>query len=88
MQTKLHLARPLLTSIALVPGADPATSCRALGELAGDLLLVTHQPFISRLLEFLTGQQVGLDTANMVAVTLDVLGQETGEIAWIYYGED
>ncbi len=53
----------------------------ASGQVAQNLL-VTHQPFVSGLVIFLTGAKVFLDTANVVSIDLSFPVAKSGEIRW------
>ncbi len=45
-------------------------------------LLVTHQPFVSEFIDYLTGEAVMMDTASIVAITLDVFSPQASELRW------
>jgi phosphohistidine phosphatase len=45
-------------------------------------LLVTHQPFVSELIDYLTGEVVMMGTASIVAITLDVFSPRASELRW------
>ncbi len=88
MRDELHIDTGTSTSGEVTPGGSPAAVCEMLSALEGDVLVVTHQPLIGRLITFLTGEEAWLDTANMVAVRVEVFDREMGEIAWMYFGSE
>ena len=45
-------------------------------------LLVTHQPFVSEFIDYLTGEAVMMGTASIVAITLDVFSPQASELKW------
>ena len=45
-------------------------------------LLVTHQPFVSEFIDYLTGEAVMMGTASIVAITLDVFLPQASELKW------
>ena len=45
-------------------------------------LLVTHQPFVSEFIDYLTGEAVMMGTASIVAITLDVVSPQASELRW------
>jgi len=45
-------------------------------------LLVTHQPFVSEFIDYLTGEAVMMGTASIVAITLDVFSPQASELRW------
>jgi phosphohistidine phosphatase len=50
-------------------------------EMAG-ILLVTHQPFISKFINYLTGSSVAMGTASVVAIENELLMVGCGEVQW------
>ncbi len=47
------------------------------------LLLVSHMPFVSMLVEYLTGARIGFRPADVALVTMDYVGREQGEFQWV-----
>ncbi|MDA9063850.1 phosphohistidine phosphatase SixA [Pseudomonadales bacterium] len=45
-------------------------------------LLVTHQPFVSEFIDYLTSEVVMMGTASIVAITLDVFLPQASELKW------
>ncbi len=46
-------------------------------------LLVSHQPFVSNFVEYLTNRKVFMDTASVACISMDVLGQNCGDLEWL-----
>lgn len=51
-----------------------------------NIMLVTHQPFISTFIRYLTGQEISMATATIASINIEVLAQESGEIEWVEHG--
>jgi len=73
MATRLGYQPAILCWDSLSPAGD---MCQVLALLAtsnfATPLLVTHQPFVSEFIDYLTGEAVMMGTASIVAITLDV----------------
>ena len=68
----------------LTPSGRPSVVLDKVSALSiSNLLVVTHQPFISRLIEYLTGVETGMGTASVVAIQLEHCVQGCGEIQWL-----
>lgn len=48
------------------------------------VMLVTHQPLVSRLIYYLTGEEVGMATAAVAVVDLEVMAESCGELQCVY----
>ena len=46
------------------------------------VMLVSHQPLVSLLIEYTTGQQIGMDTANVVFIETEFNAGQRGELKW------
>jgi phosphohistidine phosphatase len=80
----------LQTSALLVPEADPALVIEWLSNHSAAgvpaILLVSHQPLVSMLLEVLCGKPEGfypMDTSSLAAVNLDLIGAGLGQLLWL-----
>ena len=64
----------------LVPEADPGETLVFLDGLTGveQVLAVTHQPLVSRLIQLLTGERIGMGTANLAMIDCPVVGKGCG----------
>lgn len=72
------------TSMDLEPGAcceSLASSLRALTQEV--VLLVSHQPFVGRMIRYLTDQDIGMDTGMIVGVNIETVEQHCGELVWV-----
>ncbi len=73
----------------LVPLGAPGTVVRRLAVAPGhQWLLVTHQPLISTLIEYLTDTEVAMNTASVAAIQCDGMSRGCGEIEWIRHGSE
>ena len=78
----------------LTPDNDPRQVLEALSQLSGDqpLLLVTHQPLISRLLGLLlTGDSrdaPAMDPASLACVECEVIAAGCAELQWLRHAPD
>lgn len=73
----------------LESGADCAATCRRFDELDGDhetVLVVTHQPFASKFVEYLTGQDTPMKTAMVACVEGEVISAGCCELKWTLRG--
>ena len=83
----LHFLQPVGTMDEISPSGNPA---QVIGRLAEDstpdtCLLVSHQPFVSIFIKYLTDQEVYMDTANIICISLEVLGPNCGELEWFIH---
>lgn len=66
----------------------PDGNCQAvsarLGKEAGSTpIVVTHEPFVSRMVEFLCGENVHMDTAMVACISAEAMGQHQGRLEWV-----
>jgi len=81
----LGFDRELLITEALEPGGDPQTLFRFIDSLDVDsVLLVTHQPFVGKVLSLLSGDTIWLSTgtANLVALQTQALAPDFADVCW------
>jgi len=81
----LGFGQELLVTEALEPGGDPQTLFRFINSLNVDsVLLVTHQPFVGKVLSLLSGDTVWLSTgtANLVALKTQALAPGFADVCW------
>lgn len=62
------------------PVAEAVKALQAFPE--GRLLLVSHMPLVSLLVNYLTGHRIGFQPANVAEVELEYLGLEQGVFRW------
>ena len=73
----------------LSPEQSPVEVFDVISEKAADvIMLVSHQPLVSRLVELLTAEQVFLDTANIACVDMSPMEgginiERKGELLWV-----
>ncbi len=51
-----------------------------------EIMLVTHQPFISTFIRYLTGKEIPMATAMIASINIEVIVQEGGEVEWVEHG--
>ena len=65
----------------------PEGQCeRVAGKLeleAGIPMLVSHQPFVGRFIEYLTGVRAGMDTADVAGIRCEVFERACASLEWI-----
>lgn len=48
-----------------------------------EIMLVSHQPLVSLLIGYLSGEQVGMDTANVAFVEINSWKKLSGDLKWV-----
>ncbi len=86
-ETAEILAEHLRMDVVECDSITPSGSCQHVCELLGKVkverpLIVSHQPFVSMMIHFLTGEQVFMNTAALCMVQLDVVGRDCGDLIW------
>ena len=66
----------------LAPGAACEVVASKLGA-EGGALIVTHQPFASRMVFYLTGEEVGMSTGTVACIQAESLEQLQCELKWL-----
>ena len=80
-----HLHADVVECDSIIPSGNRQRACESLGQLNIErLLIVSHQPFVSLLIHFLTGRQIFMNTAQLCMVRLDYVGQDCGELIWTH----
>ena len=68
----------------LAPGASCEVITDKLNSLQGeDLLLVSHQPFVGKMIHHLTGEILSVGEAMVACIKLDCFGLYSGELKWV-----
>lgn len=67
---------------ALAPGAESEIIADKIGTQDG-VLIVTHQPFASRMAYYLTGDEVGMSTGTVACIQAESLHQSQCELIWL-----
>jgi phosphohistidine phosphatase len=77
-----HLQPQFLEGIS--PWGDPAVFCNRLAtEEAENILVVTHNPFVEDLVEYLTGQSLRIKTGSLVCLSVDFLERGCCTFEWV-----
>ena len=66
----------------LTPWAKPMEFVKTIDEAAGDLLIASHQPFVSDLVTLLTGQDIWMPTSSLVCVEAEYMAPGIGQLLW------
>lgn len=70
----------------ITPWGDPAEFCRLLAsDPAENILVVTHNPFVEELIEYLSGQSVRIKTGSLVSLEVDFLERGCCNLEWIQH---
>ena len=48
-----------------------------------EIMLVSHQPLVSLLIDYLSGEQVGMSTANVALVEMNSWKRLSGDLKWV-----
>ncbi len=59
---------------------------KLVGIASQDIMLVTHQPFISTFIRYLTGKEIPMATAMIASIDIEVIAEEGGELEWVEHG--
>jgi phosphohistidine phosphatase len=54
---------------------------------AAALLLVTHQPFVSSFIFYLTGSEIRMGTASIASIQMNAMMVGCGEVDWVLHSE-
>lgn len=68
----------------LLPSGNPLTVALRLEALdeADAPVLVTHQPFAGELIDYLTGERVGMSTSAIAGISFNI-AEQAGSLEWI-----
>jgi len=82
---ELELDQLIGTINEISPAGNPEkVVARLSAEIEKELcLLISHQPFVSNFVEYLTNRKVFMETANVACISMDVLGQNCGDLEWL-----
>ena len=79
---------PIETWSEITPsGENEAVLDKLGGSKAAGLLLVTHQPFISSFIFYLTGSEIRMGTASIVSIQMNAMMVGCGEVDWVSHSE-
>ena len=66
----------------LTPWARPMEFLQTIDEAKGDLLVASHQPFVSDLVNTLTGEDIWMPTSSLVCIEAEYMLPGTAELLW------
>lgn len=72
----------IIENMHLTPWGKPVEFIKSIDESAGDLLIASHQPFVSDLVTVLTGEDVWMPTSSLVCVEAEYMAPGLGELLW------
>jgi len=72
----------IVENIHLTPWAMPSDFIASIDENAGDLLVASHQPFVSDLVSCLTNEDIWMPTSSLVCVEAEYMLPGTAELLW------
>ena len=67
----------------IAPDGEPDRVAARIEELPSPPLLVSHQPFVGRLIEYMTDAETPMATANLACLSYEVIGKGCGRLDWI-----
>ena len=67
----------------LVPWASPLEFLNSLDDNLESLLVASHQPFVSELVEYLTDERIAMPTSTLVLVDVEYPAQGGGNVVWV-----
>lgn len=81
---KLDFSLPPQFLPGITPWGDPKNFCEFLGsEESRSIMVVTHNPFVEDLVEYLTGQSVRVKTGTLVCLQVDFLERGCCSLEWL-----
>ena len=66
----------------LTPWTKPMEFTKTIDEASGDLLIASHQPFVSDLVTLLTNEDVWMPTSSLVCIDAEYMMPGTAELLW------
>lgn len=66
----------------LTPWGKPLEFIKSIDDSAGDLLIASHQPFVSDLVTTLTGSDIWMPTSSLVCVEAEYMSAGCAELVW------
>lgn len=66
----------------LTPWAKPMDFIKSIDESKGDLLIASHQPFVSDLITVLTGEDVWMPTSSLVCIEAEYMLPQSASLLW------
>ncbi len=85
VKDQLTLDEPIQTLDELSPWGKSLDVIARLEDYAANelCLLVSHQPFVSIFIQYLTGQEVYVDTSDVASILMDEFSCNCGELEWL-----
>lgn len=71
------------TNDSLTPWGSPTELLNSLNDEVSATLLASHQPFVSELVEHLTGERIAMPTSALVAIEMEYPAEGGGRLLWV-----
>lgn len=79
---------PIETWAEITPsGSSEIVLDKIINSNVSELVIVTHQPFVSRFIFYLTGAETRMGTASITSIRMDAMVVGCGEVEWILHSE-
>ena len=72
----------IVESEDITPWGSPQAFLDSMDDQCNAVLIVSHQPYVSILVEYLTGRSIAMPTAAIAAVKIDYPSEGGGELLW------
>ena len=87
------LTTDIIENANITPDIPVTRTVKSLDEhMTGDLLMVSHQPLVSSLITYLvwgeTSPRVGMDTASLACLEVEMLQPGMAELNWLQHVDD
>lgn len=82
VKTVIALQGDVIENMYLTPWAKPMEFIRTVDEAKGDLLIASHQPFVSDLVTVLTGEDVWMPTSSLVCIEAEYMLPQSARFVW------
>ena len=69
-------------NMQLAPWSRPADFVNNIDESLGDLLIVSHQPFVGELVALLTGENLWMPTSSLVCLRAEIMAPSMANLLW------
>ena len=69
-------------NMQLAPWSRPTDFVNNIDESLGDLLIVSHQPFIGELVALLMGEDLWMPTSSLVCLSAEIMAPSMANLLW------
>ena len=78
----LDYSGEVVENVHLTPWARPSDFMATIEDDAGDLLVVSHQPFVSDLVSYLANEDIWMPTSSLVCLEAEHFLPGTADLCW------